>query len=610
MKRIKAFLKKDYAGIIIGGPLFLAALLCQLFEASTAAAVLFPIALVGAGYSVFISAVRGILRRDLLDEKFLMSIASIGAMVIGERAEGVAVMLFFLVGEFFEHRAVKRSRNSIRALMQIRPDTARVLIDGEECIEDAEDVEVGSVILIRPGERVPVDCRIFEGEAELDTSSMTGEAQPRAVRTGDEVMSGVVVLGGLIKAVTLRVAEDSAASRVLELVEEATERKSKEEAFITVFARIYTPIVTALALLMAALPPIFGLLTLEDALYRALSFLVVSCPCALVISVPMAFFGGIGGAAAEGVLFKGGNSFSPMSRLRAVVFDKTGTLTTGKFKIAYTECYGVSESELLLVAASCEYNSNHPIALSIKAAADAFSPVEEYEEIIGKGVRARIDGRTVLVGNSALMRENGIAAKIEEQNGLFVCRDGVLLGRIVLTDEMKPEAKDAIAALHALGVKKTYLLSGDRRENVLSAAGALGIDCAQYELSPSEKYTKLEEIIASEGGRVAYVGDGINDAPCLAGADVGVAMGALGQDSAVEASDVVLMSDSLSRLPTAIKKARKTLGIAKQNIIFSLFVKLLVILLVAFDLAGMPLAVFADVGVALIAILNSMRALK
>ena len=610
MKKVRKFFKKDYAGIVIGAPLFIAALLLELTGCDKAAWIVFPLALIGSGYSVFISAIRGIMRRDFLDEKFLMSVASVGAMIIGERAEGVAVMLFFLAGEYFEHRAVNRSRNSIKALMQIRPDTATVVIDGVEREQDAEDVEIGSVIALRPGERVPIDCRVIEGEAELDTSSLTGEAEPRAVGVGDEVMSGVVVLGGVLKAVTLKMSEDSAASRVLSLVEEATERKSKEEAFITKFSRVYTPIVTCLALLMVALPTLFGLLAPQDALYRALSFLVVSCPCALVISVPMAFFGGIGGAASRGVLYKGGNSFAPTARLNAVVFDKTGTLTTGKFRVSSVLTLGVSEEYLTSLAASAEYYSNHPIAECIKSLSPDIKPVENLKEIVGKGVVAEMDGSTVLVGNSNLMREYSVEIGDTSLGQVYVAKDGILLGIITLADEVKPEAKTAIEALKKEGVKKVYLLSGDRRESVLRVRDELGIDEAAYELLPEDKYARLEKIIETTGGSVAYVGDGINDAPCLARADVGVAMGALGQDSAVEAADVVLMSDNLSRLVTAIKTARKTLRIAKGNIIFSLGVKALVIILVALDLGGMSLAVFADVGVALIAILNSMRALK
>ncbi len=558
------------------------------------------------GSPVFISAVKGILRRDFLDEKFLMSVASVGAFVIGESTEGTAVMLFFLVGSYFEHKAIKKNRTAIRALLDICPDTARVVIDGAESLEDADDVEAGSVIVIRPGERVPLDCRVVLGTCRLDTSSLTGESMPITASEGDEVYSGVIVLDSPITAVTVRTHASSRATRVLELVENARERKSRTENFITSFSRYYTPIVVALAAIIATFPAIIGVISWQSSIHRALSFLVISCPCALVISVPMAFFGGIGSAATQGILYKGGDTFSPIANIESAVFDKTGTLTTGRFQVIDTVAL-IDEAELFSLVSAAERYSVHPIAVCLCSLSDTDLRAESVREIPGRGIVASIDGHDVAVGNLSLMHETG-AAGCEEGYTVYVSRDGIFIGAFLLGDEIKREAGQAIAELRALGVERTYILSGDREESVLRVAAELGIDEALGSLLPEDKYARLEDIISSSHGGVVYVGDGINDAPCLTRADVGIAMGR-GTDSAIESADAVIMSDDLSRLPDTVRIARRTLAISRQNIVFAIGVKLAVMILAGLDLVGMWMAVVADVGVAVVAILNSLRAL-
>lgn len=607
MKKVVAFYENELARIIVGAILFLAAVITERIELFVVSGVLYVSALVYLGAPVFISAVRRILQRDFLDEKFLMSIASFGAMIVGERSEGVAVMLFFLIGEFFEHKAVARSRKSIKSLMDICPDTANVLVMGEEINTDAEDVEVGSLIVLRAGERVPIDSVVIDGTSLLDVSMLSGEAFPKRVNPGDEIKSGTVLLDGVLTAKTLRVAGESAAARILELVENANESKSKEENFITKFSKIYTPIVVLLAVIIAVIPPLFKLVVWSESIYRALIFLVISCPCALVISVPMAFFGGIGKAASMGILFKGGNTFAPISKIETVAFDKTGTLTTGKFSVEWVKGFGVSENEVLTLAASAEYGSNHPISIAIKSALASCSKPEYAEEISGKGVRAKLIGDEILVGNAALMRDYCVSNLYTEEKGVYVAKNGKLIGIIKVADKIKSEAESSVERLRALGAKKLVMISGDKRENAESVANTLAIDEVFYELLPEEKYQKLEELISDTEGSVMYVGDGINDAPCLARADVGVAMGNIGADSAISAADLVLISDNLENLPRAVKIARKTVSIAKQNIAFALGVKLAVMALGAFGITNMWFAVFADVGVAILAILNSMR---
>lgn len=615
IKKVISLAFCELGRIIIGLLLFAAALITErLTEGEgfpVAAFLLYLFSLLVAGLPVFVDAVRGILRRDLLDEKFLMSIASVGAMIIREWSEGVAVMLFFLVGEYFEHKAVSRSRNSIRALMDIRPDEACVLKDGVEETVDADDVAVGSVIVIRAGERVPIDSVVLTGSADIDTSALTGEAIPRPVSCGSHIDGGAVVINGVLTARTLRPADESAAARILELVENANERKSRTENFITAFSHYYTPIIVCIALLLAVIPPIFSWLTWTDSVYRALMCLVISCPCALVISVPLAFFGGIGGAASKGILYKGGNTFSALAHADTFAFDKTGTLTSGDFSVSSVHPVGISESELLYLAASAEYGSNHPIALCIKNASKESVVPTSVSEKAGKGVFANVGGVHVLVGTPSLLSEYSVKITVENApaGAIFVAKNGTFAGYLVISDKIKDEAATAISSLRRCGVTKTVMLSGDRRANAEAVGERLGIDEVFAELLPEEKFEKLEELIKTSRGTV-YVGDGINDAPALALADVGVAMGSIGADSAIEAADVVIMSDDLARLPTAVKIARKTVRISTENIVFALGIKIAILTLGILGIANMWLAVFADVGVAALAILNSMRTLR
>ena len=610
MKKAFGIFKNELFRIISGALFFIPAILLENFEYGGLALSFYILALLCCGSAVFLDAVKGILRKDLLDEKFLMSIASIGAMIIGERAEGVAVMLFFLVGEYFEHKAVKRSRKSIKDLMDIRPDTARVIYDEEEEIIDAEDVEVDDTIVLYTGERVPVDCVVCSGSAYADTSALTGDSVPAEVSEGSEIASGTVILNGVLKCKALRSFDESCASRILELVENAAENKSKEEAFITKFSRVYTPIVTGLALAMAILAPLLFSISFKDGIYRALSFLVVSCPCALVISVPLAFFGGIGGAASRGILFKGGNSFAPIARIENAVFDKTGTLTTGKFLIERLDPVGISEDELLKYAASLERYSNHPIALCISSASQEKQECTDVKEIAGKGLIAILNGENVAVGNRSLQELVGVKDLPEDDAGkVFVSVNGIYRGAVSVRDVPRDEAKSAISHLRLKGVKKTYILSGDGEKSVSRVAKAVGVDEHYSKLLPEDKYNKLKNISESSKGSTVYVGDGINDAPCIAYADVGIAMGGIGSDSAIEAADLIIMSDNLMKIPEAVGIARRTLNIAKGNIVFAIGVKVIVLGLVSLNFVGMWGAVFADVGVAVLAILNSMRTL-
>ena len=611
MKRLISFVKGDVGKIVIALVFFVSALIVEQNAKPYLALALYLIALAISGGGVFIGAVRGLIRRDLLDEKFLMSLASIGAMIVGEWSEGVAVMLFFLVGETFEHYAVRRSRASIRSLMDICPDEACVLTDDGEEILDAEDVEIGSVIIIRPGERVPIDSVVISGSADVDTSSMTGEPIPVSVTVGSELSSGFIVKNGVLQARTTKLSGDSAAARVLALVENANESKSREESFITKFSRYYTPAVVIIALAVAVLPPIIGLRSLTDSIYTALTFLVISCPCALVISVPMAFFGGIGGAASRGILFKGGNVFSKVATVDRVAFDKTGTITNGRFEISDVECFGIEKDELLSYVASTEWASNHPIAECLKSASEKIIPYNSVTEYAGEGLVAEFDDLCVSVGNTRLMTRVGVEVNDTQSQGsrVFVAIGNRLGGIITISDEIKPEAVNAIGELRRLGVERTYIFSGDREESVRRVADAVGVDEAHFSLTPEQKFNMLERTIASAKSTM-YVGDGINDSPSLARADVGVAMGSMGQDSAIEAADLVIMTDNLEKLPTAVKIARKTIAISWQNIIFALGVKGLILILGLFGIANMWLAVFADVGVAVLAILNSMRALR
>ena len=611
MKKIFNFLTSELGRISVGLLLFIPAFVLEHSGNDIVSLIIFIAVLIIAGAPVFIGAVRGLLHRDLLDEKFLMSIASIGAMFVGEASEGAAVMLFFLVGEYFEHKAVAKSRKSIRSLMNIRPDEATAVIDGVETTLDADEVGVGETIIIRAGERVPIDSLIISGSADIDTSALTGESIPRAVSAGEEIDAGVVVINGVLAAKTLRPAEDSAAARILDLVENANERKSKTENFITEFSHYYTPIVVSLAVLIGVIPSIFGLTEWTDSIYRALIFLVISCPCALVISVPMAFFGGIGAAASNGILYKGGNTFSSLAKADTFVFDKTGTLTNGEFSISEIYPIEVTQEQLLYFAASAEYASNHPIACCIKNSTDRKTIPENTTEYAGRGIEATISGDYIRVGTRRFIKKNGTQIPLEKEpaGAVYVSKNGKFIGYLTVKDKIKPEAKNTIEELKKIGVKKTVMLSGDRAENAEKVGKEVGIDEVYAELLPENKFDKLQNIIENSKSTV-YIGDGINDVPSIALADVGVAMGRVGSDSAIEAADVVITSDNLEKLPKAVRLARKTVRISSENIVFALGVKGLILILGALGIANMWLAVFADVGVAALAILNSMRTLK
>lgn len=568
------------------------------------------------GYDVLWSAVRNILRGQVFDENFLMAVASIGAFCVAQYPEAVAVLLFYQVGELCQGLAVGKSRKSIAALMDIRPDFARVLRDGKEETVDPQTVEVGETIIIKPGERVPLDAVITKGETAVDTSALTGESLPCDKHVGDNVISGSINLNGLIEAKVRTAYAESTVSRVLDLVENSAAKKARAEAFITRFAKYYTPCVVIAAVLLAVLPPLILKQSFSEWITRALTFLVVSCPCALVISVPLSFFGGIGGASKLGILIKGANDLEALSKVDTVVFDKTGTLTQGRFEVTAVHAQEMSEAELLDIAALAESYSNHPIALSIIKAHGGHldkSRVSSIEESSGYGVTAVIDGKKVSVGNDKLMHRAGVQWKDCHLPGttVHIAADGVYMGHIVISDTVKPDAKEAILALKNNGVRKTVMLTGDNKKNGEAVAAELGLDEAKTQLLPDEKVAAVEELLQQKPDKrtLAFVGDGINDAPVLARADVGIAMGALGSDAAIEAADIVLMDDRLTGLSKAMRISRKTMRIVHQNIVFSLLVKLAVLVLGALGIANMWFAVFADVGVMILAILNAMRAL-
>ena len=568
------------------------------------------------GYDVLWSAVRNILHGQVFDENFLMAVASIGAFCVAQYPEAVAVLLFYQVGELCQGLAVGKSRKSIAALMDIRPDFARVLRDGKEETVDPQTVEVGETIIIKPGERVPLDAVITKGETAVDTSALTGESLPCDKHVGDNVISGSINLNGLIEAKVRTAYAESTVSRVLDLVENSAAKKARAEAFITRFAKYYTPCVVIAAVLLAVLPPLILKQSFSEWITRALTFLVVSCPCALVISVPLSFFGGIGGASKLGILIKGANDLEALSKVDTVVFDKTGTLTQGRFEVTAVHAQEMSEAELLDIAALAESYSNHPIALSIIKAHGGHldkSRVSSIEESSGYGVTAVIDGKKVSVGNDKLMHRAGVQWKDCHLPGttVHIAADGVYMGHIVISDTVKPDAKEAILALKNNGVRKTVMLTGDNKKNGEAVAAELGLDEAKTQLLPDEKVAAVEELLQQKPDKrtLAFVGDGINDAPVLARADVGIAMGALGSDAAIEAADIVLMDDRLTDLSKAMRISRKTMRIVHQNIVFSLLVKLAVLVLGALGLANMWFAVFGDVGVMILAILNAMRAL-
>ena len=575
------------------------------------------------GYDILIKAVKGVKNRQPFDENFLMAVATVGAIALGDYAEGVAVMLFYQIGELFQSYAVGRSRQNISALMDIRPDYANIEGgDGELTQVDPDEVGVGSVIVVRPGEKVPIDGVIVEGHATLNTSALTGESLPREVQEGDEVISGCVNMSGLLRIRTTREFGESTVSKILELVENASSRKSAPENFITRFARVYTPAVCYGAVALAVLPPVVRLAMgmeaqLGEWVLRALTFLVISCPCALVVSIPLSFFAGIGGASRDGVLVKGSNFLEALSRTKTVVFDKTGTMTRGVFAVSGVYPEGMSEAQLIELAALAESYSSHPISQSLKKAygqAIDAARVCDVEEISGHGVTAKVDGRLVAAGNERLMARMGVEAKPCEGVGtvVHVAVDGAYAGCILIADQVKPGAKDAIAALHRVGVTRTVMLTGDRDAVARQVAAELGIDEVHSGLLPADKVTRVEEILAgkSRGEMVAFVGDGINDAPVLSRADVGIAMGALGSDAAIEAADVVLMDDDPRKIAAAIAIAKKCLRIVYQNIVFAIGVKAVCLVLGALGIAGMWAAIFADVGVMVIAVLNAIRAMR
>lgn len=573
---------------------------------------IFAAAYIIAGFEVVEKSVKNIAKGEIFDENFLMSIASLGAFIIGQHAEAVFVVLFYSVGELFEHIAGDRSRKSISAIAKIRPDTARLITNQGEVTVSAESVNIGDIISVNPGEIIPLDAVVIEGVSSLDTSAVTGESLPADIGIGDKVYSGCINLSGAVK---LRVTErfsNSTASRILEMVENSNKKKANAERFITRFAHYYTPVVVILALIVAVIPSI---ITKQYSvwIYRALMFLVVSCPCALVVSIPLTYFAGIGGAARKGILIKGGDALEALSETKTVVFDKTGTLTKGDFAVVAVHPQKIDERTLLGLAAAAEYHSNHPISVSLKAAYGKLPEnikIEGVQEIAGEGIIAKIGDKNVLVGNDKLMSKNGIDFHNCHKSGTIVhlAVNGEYLGHIVISDTLKPESKQAISLLKNSGIKTT-LLTGDSEHRALEVARELGIDKYHAHLLPEEKVSEIEKLLGNSS-KVAFVGDGINDAPVLARADVGIAMGALGSDAAIEAADIVLMDDNPKRVFTAMKLSKKTSRIVLENICFSIGVKVLILLLSVLGISNMWVASFADVGVLVLAVLNSVRAVR
>ena len=569
------------------------------------------------GWDIVWKAVTNILHGQVFDENFLMTIATIGALILGEHSEGVAVMLFYQVGEWFQSYAVSKSRKSIASLMDIRPDYANVERNGKLEQVDPDEVNIGDTIVVKPGERVPLDGKIIKGTSALDTSALTGESMPRDVEPGMEVISGCINQTGILTIQTTKKYGESTVAKILDLVENASDKKGKTENFISRFARYYTPIVVFAAIALAILPPLVTGQPFSVWIYRALTFLVISCPCALVISIPLSFFGGIGGASKIGVLVKGSNYLESLAHTEVVVFDKTGTLTKGSFAVSQIKAIDMKEEQLLELAAYAEDYSNHPISQSIQKAYGRKIDncrISDVQEIAGHGVRAVIDGKTVLAGNAKLMNRENIAYTPSDAIGtvIYLACNGKYAGYIVIEDEVKADAPAAIRALKEVGVRKTVMLTGDADAVGKKVAQKLGLDQAYTELLPADKVDRVEAMLkqTSEKGKLVFVGDGINDAPVLARADVGIAMGGLGSDAAIEAADVVLMTDEPSKISAVVRIARKTIRIANENIVFALGVKLLVLVLGATGYANMWAAVFADVGVSVIAILNAIRAMR
>ena len=589
---------------------------------------LYLVAYLVIGYDILKKAWRGILNRQVFDENFLMAVATVGAFALaivsrsGDYVEAIAVMLFYQIGELFQSYAVGKSRRNISALMDIRPDYANIERDGQLEKVDPDEVEIGSVIVVQPGEKVPLDGVILSGASSLNTSALTGESLPRDAKTGDEVISGCINMTGVLRIQTTKAFGESTVSKILELVEDSSSHKSKSENFISKFARVYTPAVCYSALALAVLPPVVRLMLGHPAqwgdwVYRALTFLVISCPCALVISIPLSFFAGIGGASKEGVLIKGSNYLETLSKVKTVVFDKTGTLTQGVFEVSGVHHSEMENEKLLEYAALAECASSHPISKSLQRAygkAIDRDRVRDIQEISGKGVSAVVDGHAVLAGNDKLMALRGIPFIGCHSVGtiIHIAIDGQYAGHIVISDVVKPHAKEAIERLKHAGVEKTVMLTGDSRRVADQVAGALGVDEVHSELLPADKVAQVEKLLAGKGGRdkLAFVGDGINDAPVLSRADIGIAMGAMGSDAAIEAADVVLMDDDPLKIAKAIRISRKCIGIVYQNIVFALAVKFACLALGALGLANMWAAIFADVGVMVLAVLNAIRALR
>ncbi len=608
-------MKKLILRLMVSAALFALALTVNIEWLSL---ILFILSFVLAGGDVVRRAGRNISRGNIFDENFLMSIASIGAFLIGEAPEGVAVMLFYQVGEAFQEYAVGQSRKSITGLMDIRPDYANVKRGDELIKTDPDEVKVGDIIVVKAGERIPLDAKVTEGTSMVDTSALTGESVPREITVGSELLSGCININGVITAEVTKEYEESTVNKILDLVENASSKKSKSEKFITKFARYYTPVVVIIAAMLAVIPPlIIKEATFSEWIYRALAFLVVSCPCALVISVPLSFFGGIGGASKKGILVKGSNYLEALAQTEIVVFDKTGTLTKGVFNVQEIHATDISEQELLKLTAYAEGYSNHPISGSLKRAYNKEidnSKISDVEEISGQGVSAVIEGKKVLAGNVKLMKENNISYYDGEPVGtvVHVAVDNSYVGYILIADEIKEDAAVTIKSLREANIKQIVMLTGDTKAAGEMVADMIGVDKVYTELLPADKVHKVEELIAqkSEAGKLAFIGDGINDAPVLARADIGIAMGGLGSDAAIEAADIVIMTDEPSKIATAMQISQKTLKIAYQNIIFAISVKAIILAFSAIGFASMWAAVFADVGVAVIAILNSFRALN
>ena len=609
-------MKKKGIKIIVSLILFLIAMIIN-FDNELINKCIFIIAYIIVGLEIVRKALRNIFRGKVFDENFLMTVATVGAFGIGEFPEAVAVMLFYQVGELFQSYAVDKSRKSIASLMDIRPDYANIEKDGKVLKVDPDDVKIGDIIIIKPGEKIPLDGTVIEGNTSIDTKALTGESLPREIVPGDEILSGSINISGLIKVKVSKEYGESTVSKILDLVENASSKKSKSENFITKFAQYYTPIVVIIAVLLVVVPVIFFDGEFSDWIYRALSFLVVSCPCALVISIPLSFFGGIGGASKMGILIKGSNYLEAIASTEIIVFDKTGTLTEGIFEVQKVNAKDIDENDLIETAAYAECYSNHPISISVKRAYGKQidkSKIKSTEELSGRGIVAIINGKNVLVGNEKLLNENNIEFEKNNDVGtiLYVAIDNKYVGNIVIADKIKEDAKDSIMSLKKSNIKQAVMLTGDRKAVGENVAGILGIDKVYTELLPDGKVEKVEELLKekSEKGKLAFVGDGINDAPVLALADIGIAMGGLGADSAIEAADIVLMTDEPSKIVDTIRLSKKTMKIVKENIIFAISVKVLVLILSAIGISTMWEAVFADVGVSIIAILNALRVLN